>query len=149
MDELCKFIDKNLARGFIRPASSPFATPVLFRIKKDVGLRLCTDYRGLNAVSLTNAYPMPLIKDLLAEAAKGKVFSKLDLCDAYFRVRIQDRDKHKTAFNMPLSQFEYRVMQFSLQGAPGVFMNLINEVLHKHLFKGALVYLDDITSRHT
>ncbi|XP_015283972.1 PREDICTED: RNA-directed DNA polymerase homolog, partial [Gekko japonicus] len=87
---------------------------------------------------------MPLIKDLLAEAAKGKIFSKLDLRDAYFRVRIKEGDETKTAFNTPLGQFEYLVMPFGLQGAPGVFMNLINEVLHEHLFKGVLVYLDDI-----
>ncbi|XP_015272232.1 PREDICTED: RNA-directed DNA polymerase homolog, partial [Gekko japonicus] len=134
--ELRNFIDKNLARGFIRPASSPFAAPVLFRKKKDGGLRLCTDYRGLNAVSLSNAYPLPLIKDLVAEATKGKIFSKLDLRDAYFRVRIREGDESKTAFNTPLGQFEYLVMPFGLQGAPGVFMNLINEVLHEFLFKG-------------
>ncbi|XP_015276400.1 PREDICTED: coiled-coil domain-containing protein 113 [Gekko japonicus] len=105
--ELRKFIDKNLARGFIRPASSPFAAPVLFRKKKDGGLRLCTDYRGLNAISTSNAYPLPLIKDLLTEVSKGKVFSKLDLRDAYFRVRIKEGDEGKTAFNTPLGQFEY------------------------------------------
>ncbi|XP_015271184.1 PREDICTED: RNA-directed DNA polymerase homolog, partial [Gekko japonicus] len=138
------FIDKNLARGFIRPASSPFAAPVLFRKKKDGGLRLCTDYRGLNAVSLSNAYPLPLIKDLVAEATKGKIFSKLDLRDAYFRVRIREGDESKTAFNTPLGQFEYLVMPFGLQGAPGVFMNLINEVLHEFLFKGVVLYLDDV-----
>lgn len=48
------------------------------------------------------------------------------------------------AFNNPLGQFKYRVMPFGLQGAPGVFMNLINDMLHKHLFKGVIVYLDDI-----
>ncbi|XP_015261953.1 PREDICTED: RNA-directed DNA polymerase homolog [Gekko japonicus] len=143
-DELCKFIDKNLARGFIRPASSPFAALVLFRKKKDGGLRLCTDYRGLNAVLSTNDYPMSLIKDLLAEASKGKIFSKLDLLDAYFQVHIREGDKHKMAFNTPLGQFEYRVMPCGLLGTPGVFMNLINEVLHKHLFKGPLINLDNI-----
>ncbi|XP_015279038.1 PREDICTED: RNA-directed DNA polymerase homolog, partial [Gekko japonicus] len=138
--ELRKFLDKNLARGFIRPASSPFVAPVLFRKKKDGGLRLC----GLNAISTTNAYPLPLIKDLVAEATKGKIFSKLDLRDAYFRVRIKEGDEGKTAFNTPLGQFEYLVMPFCLQGAPGVFMNLINEVMHDLLFKGVIVYLDDV-----
>ncbi|XP_015280987.1 PREDICTED: RNA-directed DNA polymerase homolog [Gekko japonicus] len=101
------------------------------------------DYRGLNAISVTSTYPLPLIKDLLAEAVKGKVFSKLDLRDAYFQVHIRKGDEYKTAFNTPLGQFEYRVMLFGPPGAPGVFMNLINEVLHKHLFRGALVYLHD------
>ncbi|XP_015263246.1 PREDICTED: RNA-directed DNA polymerase homolog [Gekko japonicus] len=102
------------------------------------------DYRGLNAVSTTNAYPLPLMKNLLTEVAKGKIFSKLDLRDAYFQVRIKAEDEYKTAFNTLLGQFDYRVMPFGLQGAPGVFMNFINEVLHKNLFKGVIVYLDDI-----
>lgn len=50
----------------------------------------------------------------------------------------------KTAFNTPLGQYEYLVMTFSLQGVPIVFMNLINEVLHKYLFKGVIIYLDDL-----
>ncbi|XP_015284069.1 PREDICTED: RNA-directed DNA polymerase homolog, partial [Gekko japonicus] len=102
------------------------------------------DYWGLNSVSTTNAYPLPLIKDLLMEVAKEKFFTKLDLWDAYFQVCIREGDEYKTAFNTPLGQFKYLVMPFGLQGAPGVFMNLINEVLHQHLFNGALVYLDNI-----
>ncbi|XP_015283891.1 PREDICTED: RNA-directed DNA polymerase homolog, partial [Gekko japonicus] len=112
--------------------------------KEDGELRLCTDYRELNAISATNAYPMLLIKDLLAEVAKGNIFSKLDLWDTYFRVCIREGDEFKTAFNTPLDQFEYLVMPFGLHGAPGVFMNLINEVLYKHLFKRVLVCLDNI-----
>ncbi|XP_063158486.1 vomeronasal type-2 receptor 26-like [Candoia aspera] len=55
-----EFLDKNLARGFIEPANSPVGAPVLFRKKKDGTLQLCTDYRGLNATSLSNKYPLPL-----------------------------------------------------------------------------------------
>ncbi|XP_054830489.1 erythroblast NAD(P)(+)--arginine ADP-ribosyltransferase-like [Eublepharis macularius] len=73
--ELRKFIDKNLERGFIRPASSLHAAPVLFVKKKDGGLRLCTGFRGISAVSMTNAYPIPLIRDLLRVVTQGEVFS--------------------------------------------------------------------------
>lgn len=82
---------------------------------------------------MSNDYPFPLIQDLLGIVLKGKVFMKLHPRDTYFRVHIKEGDEWKTAFNTPLGQFVYLVMPFGLQGVPGVFMNLINEMLHKYL----------------
>ncbi|KAK9406808.1 hypothetical protein NXF25_005582 [Crotalus adamanteus] len=144
LQEMRKYIDENLARGFIEPARSRIAAPVLFQGKKDGGLRLCVDFRGLNAVCIEQTYPLPLMKDLLAHLVAGKIFTKLDPCEAYYRVRIKKRDEWKTAFNCPLGSYQFKVMPFGLQGAPAVFMQLINEVLHEHLYRGVLVYLDDI-----
>ncbi|XP_058041925.1 uncharacterized protein LOC131199783 [Ahaetulla prasina] len=144
LEELRKFIDKNLERGFIQLARPRVAAPVMFREKKDGSFRLIVDYWNLNAVCAENIYPMPLMKDMLAHLAKGKFFTKLDLREAYYRVRIKEGDEWKTAFNCPLGCFQFRVLPFGLQGAPAVFMQLINEILHQHLFKGVLVYLDDI-----
>lgn len=89
--------------------------------KKDGGLRLCIDYRGLNAVSMSNAYLLPLIKDLLHEASNGKIFTKLDLREAYHRVHIRPGDEHKTAFNCHLGMFAFSVLPFGLLGAPRVY----------------------------
>ncbi|XP_039215403.1 uncharacterized protein LOC120315311 [Crotalus tigris] len=144
VQELRRYIDQNLARGFIQPARSRIAAPVLFKEKKDGSLRLCVDFRGLNAVCVEHLYPLPLMKDLLAHLGTGRIFTKLDLREAYYRVRIKAGDEWKTAFNCPLGSFQFRVMPFGLQGAPAVFMQLINQVLHEHLYRGVLVYLDDI-----
>ncbi|XP_060539362.1 queuine tRNA-ribosyltransferase catalytic subunit 1 isoform X1 [Pantherophis guttatus] len=84
------------------------------------------------------------MKDVLALLGKGKIFTKPDLQEAYYRVRIKEGDEWKTAFNCPLGCFQFQVLSFELQEAPAVFMQLINEVLHEHLYKGVLVYLDDI-----
>lgn len=92
-EELHKYLDKNLAWGFTSPTTSPHATPVMFARKKDGGLHLWIDYRGLNAVSMANAYPLCLIKDLLQEVSRGKIFTKLDLRDAYHRVWIKEGDE--------------------------------------------------------
>ena len=62
---LHKFIDKNLATGFICPSHSPCGAPVLFIRKKDGSLRLCVDFRGLNRISKKDRYPLPLISNLL------------------------------------------------------------------------------------
>lgn len=60
---------------------------------------------------------------------------------AYYQVRIKEGNELKAIFNCPLGSFQFRVLLF---GLPVIFMQLINEILHEHLYKGLLVYLDDI-----
>lgn len=69
---------------------------------------------------------------MLSCLAKGHIFTKLDLREAYYWVWVKEGDKWKTAFNCPLGSYQFRVMPFGLQGAPAVFMQLINEVLDDH-----------------
>ncbi len=61
--------------------------------KKDGGLRLCVDYRGLNAVTICNRTPLPLISETLDRLRRSKMFTKLDLKDAYHRIRIRGGDE--------------------------------------------------------
>ena len=60
-----KIIKKNTERGFIRELKSPAGTPVTFTKKKDGELHVCVDYRQLNAITVKNRYPLPLITELL------------------------------------------------------------------------------------
>uniref|UniRef100_A0A8C6XVG6 ribonuclease H n=1 Tax=Naja naja TaxID=35670 RepID=A0A8C6XVG6_NAJNA len=108
------FLDKNLARGFIWPLSSPLAAPVLFVKKKTGDLRLCCDYRRLNAITVRNRYPLPLIPELMERLREAAVFTKLDLRGAYNLVRIREGDEWKTAFGTRYGHFEYTVMPFGL-----------------------------------
>ncbi|XP_013929082.1 PREDICTED: RNA-directed DNA polymerase homolog [Thamnophis sirtalis] len=92
---------------------------------------------------MENTYPLPLMKDMLNHLSKGKMFTKLDLREAYYHIKIKEEDKWKTAFNCPPSSFQFKVMPFSLQVAAAVFMQLINELLHEPLYKEILIYLGD------
>jgi hypothetical protein len=67
-----------LDKGFIHPSSSPWGCPSLFVSKKDKGLRLCVDYRPLNAVTIKNKYPLPHIDILFDQLVGAQVFSKID-----------------------------------------------------------------------
>jgi len=98
LSALRTFIDENLNTGFIRPASSSHAAPVLFVKKKDGSLRLCVDFRGLNKITKKDRYPLPLISDLLDSPSRAKIYSKIDLRHAYHLVRIAPGDEWKTAF---------------------------------------------------
>jgi hypothetical protein len=133
-----------LDKGFIRPSSSPWGCPALFVSKKDKGLRLCVEYRPLNAVTIKNKYPLPRIDILFDQLAGARVFSKIDLCSGYHQIKIRDEDIPKTAFSIRCGLYEYLVMSFGLTNAPAHFMYLMNSVFMPELNKFVVVFIDDI-----
>ncbi|KAJ8416815.1 hypothetical protein AAFF_G00326930 [Aldrovandia affinis] len=138
------YIHDSLAAGIIRPSSSPVGAGFFFVAKKDKSLRPCIDYRNLNAITVKNKYPLPLINSAFEPLQEATIFSKLDLRNAYHLVRIWEGDEWKTAFNTPLGHFKYLVMPFGLTNAPAVFQALVNDVLRDFLNRTVFVYLDDI-----
>jgi hypothetical protein len=133
-----------LDKGFIRPSSSPWGCPALFVSKKDEGLRLCVDYRPLNAVTIKNKYPLPCIDILFDQLAGAQVFSKIDLHSGYHQIKIRDEDIPKTVFSMRYELYEYLVMSFGLTNASPHFMYLMNSVFMPELDKFVVVFIDDI-----
>ena len=69
-------VRKLFAMGVIRRSSSPWAARMLLVKKPDGSWRPCIDYRGLNAVTVRDPYPLPLIDDVLEKIGTGNVFSK-------------------------------------------------------------------------
>ena len=110
-----------MAKGWIRRSTSLAGALIMFVPKKDGGLRLCVDYRGLNKVTIKNRTPLPLISETLDRLRRAKVFTKLDLKDAYHRIRIRSGDEWKTAFRTRYGYFEYCVMPFRLLNTPATF----------------------------
>jgi hypothetical protein len=141
---LRKYLEDHLQKGFIRASSSPISSPVLFVKKPSGGLRLCVDYRALNALSRKNQYPLPLIRETLDKMAKAKFFTKLDIIAAFNRIRIANGDEYKTAFRTRYGLFEYLVMPFGLTGAPSTFQHYINDSLREYLDIFCTAYLDDV-----
>ena len=130
---LKKYLEEHLNKGFIRPSSSPISSPVLFVKKPGGGLRLCVDYRALNALSKKNQYPLPLIRETLDRLVKAKYFTKLDIIAAFNRIRMAAGDEWKTAIRTRYGLYKYLVMPFGLTGAPSTFQHYINDVLRKYL----------------
>ena len=141
---LREYLDNALAKGWIRPSKSPSGAPILFVPKKDGSIRLCVDYRGLNKITTKNRYPLPLISELLERLSRAKIYSKLDLRDAYHRMRIREGDEWKTAFKTRYGLFEYLVMPFGLANAPATFQSYIHKALGNLVDTTCVVYLDDI-----
>jgi len=93
-----KYITENLSKGFIEPSNAPWAAPILFAIKGDGSLRFCVDYRKLNAISKRDQYLLLLIDETLACIAKAKVFTKIDIHQAFHCIRLSLESKDLTTF---------------------------------------------------
>nr|GFA51843.1 putative reverse transcriptase domain-containing protein [Tanacetum cinerariifolium] len=89
-----EFFDK----GFIRPSSSPWETPVLFVRKKDGSFRMCVDYRESNKLTVKNHYPLPRIDDLFDQLQGSSIYLKIDLRSGYHQLRVREQDISKMAF---------------------------------------------------
>jgi transposase InsO family protein len=144
LEALRAYLHDALQKRWIRPSTSPAGAPILFVPKKDGGLRLCVDYRGLNKVTIKNRHPLPLIDETLDRLVGARIFTKLDLKDAYHRVRIQEGHEWKTAFRTRYGHFEYLVMPFGLANAPATFQAYVNTAMAGLLDDFVVVYLDDI-----
>ena len=146
-NELAKLkiqLQELLDKGLIQPSSSPWGCPALFVKKKDKSLRMCVDYRPLNAVTIKNKYPLPRIDILFDQLAKAKVFSKIDLRSGYHQIKIRPEDIPKTAFSTRYGLYEYLVMSFGLTNNPAYFIYLMNSVFMPKLNKFVVMFIDDI-----
>ena len=130
LQELKVQIQGLLDKGFIRPSTSPWGTPVLFAKKNDKTLRRCIDYLQLNRVTIKNRYPLPRIDDLFDKFRGAQVYFKIDLRTGYHLLKVRETDIPKTAFRTRYGHFKFTVMPFGLTNAPTTFMDLMHRVFH-------------------
>ena len=120
------------------------ASPVFFIKKKDGSLRLVQDYQALNAVTVKNKYPLPLISKLITQLQGAKYFTKLDVHWGFNNICMKLRDEWKVAFQTNQGLFEPLVMFFGLMNSPATFQTMINNIFRDLIMDGVVVYLDDI-----
>lgn len=141
---LRKTLTDLLDKGFIRASSSAAAAPVLFVRKPGGGLRLCCDYRALNAMTARDRYPLPLISETPRNLTKARWFTKLDVAAALHKIRMAPGHKAKTAFRTRFGLSEWLVCLFGPSGAPASFRRYINSVLRRYLDDFVTAYVDDV-----
>jgi len=144
-EEVQKFINENLKKGYIRPSKLLQTSPVFFVGKKDRGKHMVMDYHRLNKQTVKNNYPLPLITDLVDSMGNKRVFTKMDLRWGYNNVRIKEGDKWKVAFTTHIGSYEPVVMFFGMTNSPATFQGMMNEILRDMINEGKVVaFIDNV-----
>ena len=137
-------IDKLLKVGFIRPVKkSTWLSPIVVVPKKNGKIRVCVDYRKLNAATITDAFPLPFTDGILDAVAGHEIYSFLDGFSGYNQVRMNPEDQEKTAFVTEWGVFVAVVMMFGLKTAPATFQRVIQEIFGEYIPAFMQVFLDD------
>ena len=144
LQTLKEYLRENLDKGFIEHSSAPFASPILFVKKPSGGLRFCIDYRKLNEITKKDRYPLPLLDETLARISRAKIFTKLDIRQAFHRIRIDPASEELTTFRTRYGQYKCKVLPFGLTNGPATYQRYMNDVLFEYLDDFCTAYLDDI-----
>ncbi len=94
---------------------------MLFVKKPSSSLRFCIDYRKLNQLTKKDRYPLPLIDETLARLNKAKVYTKLDIRQAFYQIYIAEDAEELTTFRTCYGLYKYRVLSFSLTNGPATY----------------------------
>lgn len=110
-------LEKMLDLGIIRPSKGKWTSPMLFVKKKDDSLRPVIDFRKLNEVTIKDAYPLPIIDELLDSVGGAKFFSTLDAANGFWQIPMEKSSIEKTGFVTKFGTYEFLTMPFGLTSA--------------------------------
>ena len=135
-------IDDMLLNKKISKSRSPWASPIVLVKKKDGSDRFCVDYRKLNAITVKDNYPVPLIEETLDSLEGSNYFTSFDLASGYWQMALSDEAKKKTAFICKKGLYQFEVLPFGLSNAVAFFQRTMESILEG--LPNTTVYLDDI-----
>eukprot|EP00171_Calliarthron_tuberculosum_P002219 IDg2219t1 len=129
--------------GVLEQAVSPWAANNVFVPKKDSGTRVTTDFRSLNNVTVTDAYPMEDVRDTIDWLARKRIFSAFDLKDGFYQVELDEESKPLTAVRTVIGLLQYTRLPQGLKNSPGTFQRIVNLIQGDRKGRDVLSYVDD------
>ena len=141
-----QLLDQHIQAGRIRESSSEYCSPAFLIPKADTTAlpRWVNDYRQLNENTVPDHYPLPRVQDILGDCARGSIWAKIDMTNAFFQTRVHPDDIKYTAVMTPLGLYEWLVMPMGCRNAPATHQRRMNKALRRYIGKICHVYLDDI-----
>lgn len=128
----------------VRKSKSPYASPIKLVPKKNGKMRLCVDYRLLNANTISQHHPLPLIKDQIDRLASAYYFTTLDMASGYHAIPVHPDSIEKTAFVTPEGQYEYLTMPFGLKNGASVYQASLQAALGPLINECCTAFIDDV-----
>ncbi|XP_064482847.1 uncharacterized protein LOC135395680 [Ornithodoros turicata] len=138
-----KEIKRMLDLGVIEEGESEYASPMIIVEVAGKEPRPCIDYRKLNAVTKTQAYPIPNVEERVERVSRARFITTLDLVRGYWQVPMSERAQQFAAFTTPFGSYRPLMLSFGLKNAPFCFSKLMSQVL-RGAEGYAVPYLDDI-----
>ena len=139
-----KFLEEHLKKEFIEASSTSCFLRIMLAAKSEEDIRFCVNYRRLNKFTKKDAYPIPLIKEILAQLKNAKVFTKINIHQAFHKLKMAANLEDLTTFASWFGVFKWKVLPFGLTKGPASWQWFINNVLWEYLNKFCMAYLDDI-----
>ena len=140
--DIQKEIQRLLYLKFIRKSFSSFSSPC-FPIRKANGdLRLVIDFRKLKSFTYSDPFPLPRVDELYTRLKEASIFSRIDMKNGYYLIKIRACDVEKTGFVTPWGHYEFIRMPFGLTTAPWTFLKAVTFMFEKE--ENILVYLYDL-----
>ena len=135
-------LDYMLEIGAIEPTVSEWSSPVVLVMREGATPRLCIDYRKVNAVTRSDAYPIPRMEDCIDRIGQAQWVSKFDLLKGYWQVPLTDHAKEVSAFTTHDALYACNVLPFGMKNAPASFQRLMNQVTRG--LGNVVTYIDDV-----
>ena len=139
-----KFLEEHLKKSFIEASSAFCSSQIILAAKSGEGIRFCVNYRRLNELTKKDAYPILLIEEILVQLKNAKVFTKINIRQAFHKLRMTIDLEDLITFALRFGAFKWKVLLFRLTGGPASWQWSINNVLWEYLNKFCTAYLDDI-----
>src|SRR5215469_8948836 len=130
--------------GVIEESTSAWNSPIVPIRKPDGSLRICIDYRKVNAVTVKERFPMNVVSDSVYGMHGMKIFTKLDLLRGYYQMGIEEDSRPITAFSTAHKHYQFKRLSFGLANAPGSFQRGMNVLLSHFPKTNVTVFIDDI-----
>ncbi len=140
--EVNRQIEELLVQGKIRPSKSNYAHPIVCVVKKQGDIRLCCDFRDVNSGTIPDAYPMPLIDELLNKISPANFITSLDCTSGYWQIELEEKSIERTAFITDSGLYEWLVLPFGVRSASSTYQRAMNLILKTHK-DYACSYIDD------
>lgn len=138
-------VEDWLQKGIVKPSFSEYASPLVLVKKKNGSTRVCVDYRKVNEKMVKDQFPLPVIDDHIDKLSGAKIFSKIDLKDAFFHLKISNECTKYTSFVTQSAQFEFLRAPFGMSICPNYFTRFINIIFREKIAKGyLLIFIDDL-----
>ena len=144
LDFVKKFLKKNLEKGFIKVNSAFCSLPILLAKKPGSDIRFCIDYQKLNKLAKKDTYPILLITEILAQLSHARVFTKIDIQQAFHKLCMTAESEDLTPMIMWFRAYKWRVLPFELTKRPALWQCFINNILWEYLNQFCTAYLDNI-----